>query len=292
MHTIEKTLVTVSVKVNAPSEKVWTFFTDPKHIVHWSNASDDWHTPKAENDLRVGGWFLSRMEAKDGSSGFDFTGKYTRIELYKCIDYTMGDSRKVHITFDSAGKGTKVTESFEAEQINSIELQHNGWQSILDNFKKYVETSGKTEVMHFEVSIDATAEKVYKTLTGEKTYSEWTAEFNPTSHFEGSWEKGSKILFLGTDSEGGIGGMVSHIRENIPNRFISIEHRGIVQKGKEITSGPEVNTWAGALENYTLTENKGKTLLAVEADANEQFKSYFTEMWPKALKKLKSICEK
>lgn len=136
----EKTIITVEAKINAQVEKVWNLWTDPKHIIHWNNASEDWHTPKAENDLRVGGKFLSRMEARDGSSGFDFTGKYNKIELYNSIDYTIGDGRKVHITFDYVGNGTKVSESFEAEQTNTIEMQHAGWQAILDNFKHYAET--------------------------------------------------------------------------------------------------------------------------------------------------------
>jgi len=138
----EKTIITVEAKINAPVEKVWNLWTDPEHIIHWNNASDDWHTPKAENDLRVGGKFLSRMEARDGSSGFDFTGKYNKIELHKYIDYTIGDGRKVRITFDSVGNGTKVSESFEAEQTNPVEMQHTGWQAILDNFKNYAETLG------------------------------------------------------------------------------------------------------------------------------------------------------
>jgi uncharacterized protein YndB with AHSA1/START domain len=292
MTTIEKTTITVTSTINAPVEKVWNLWTDPKHIIHWNNASDDWHTPKAENDLRVGGKFLARMEAKDGSTGFDFTGKYSEIELYKLINYTITGGRKVYITFESLGKITKVTESFEAEHINSVELQHSGWQSILNNFKKYAESYGKLELINFKISINASADIVFKTITGKKTYSEWTEEFNPASHFVGTWEKGSKILFLGTDRDGSMGGMVSRIKENIPYRFISIEHLGIVQKGKEITSGPKAAMWAGALENYTFKESKGKTMLLVDIDANQEFKTYLLEMWPGALKKLKSICER
>jgi uncharacterized protein YndB with AHSA1/START domain len=291
METTEKTLVTVASRINTPVENVWLLWTDPKHIIRWNNASDDWYTPLAENDLRVGGRFLSRMEAKDGSSGFDFSGRYTKIELYKCIDYTMDDNRKVHSTFDAAGKTTKITVTFEAEDTNSKEMQRGGWQSILDNFKKYAETSGKLVPVHFEITINATTGKVYKTMLDEKTYSEWTSEFNPTSQYDGSWEKGSKILFFGTDPEGSTGGMISRIEENIPNRFLSIKHVGIIQKGKEITSGPEVDKWAGAMENYTFREVNGKTLLLIDTDTTEEFKSYFAETWPKALDKLKLLCE-
>ncbi|MBE0662069.1 MAG: SRPBCC family protein [Bacteroidales bacterium] len=138
----DKDIITVKATINAPIEKVWKLWTDPKHIIHWNNASDDWHTTKAENDLKPGGKFLSRMEAKDGSFGFDFTGTYENVEQPKKIKYLLDDGRRVKITFDSAGKTTTVTETFEAEQTNPLELQQNGWQAILDNFKKHVETSG------------------------------------------------------------------------------------------------------------------------------------------------------
>ena len=124
------------------------------------------------------------------------------------------------------------------------------------------------------------------------TYSEWTSEFNPSSHFIGSWEKGSKILFLGTDHNGTRGGMVSRIRENIPNRFVSIEHLGIVEDGKEIYNGQKVEEWAGALENYTFIDNVRDTLLEIDLDVDSDYGDYFAETWPKALGKLKSICEK
>ncbi len=138
-----KHAITVKTIINAPVVKVWESWTDPKHIIHWNYASDDWHTPKAKNDLRVGGHFLSRMEAKDGSMGFDFLGQYTKIKKYKLIESTLGDDRKVQVHFDTDGSGTMLTEVFEAELENSIEMQKMGWQSILDNFKKYVEAFGK-----------------------------------------------------------------------------------------------------------------------------------------------------
>lgn len=291
MATTERTIITVEATMNAPVEKVWDLWTDPKHIVHWNNASDDWHTPKAENDLRVGGKFLSTMEAKDGSWGFDFSGEYSKVEQHKQIEYTLDDGRKVQVSFISKENETTVTETFEAEQTHTIEMQQAGWQAILDNFKKYVESSAMLETLHFEININAHVEKVYNMMLNEKHFAQWTAEFNPTSHFIGSWKKGSKILFLGTDQDGSMGGMVSRINENIPNKFVSIEHLGIVQDGKEITSGSDIDGWAGALENYTFTEDNGKTLLLVDMDANQEFKSYFLETWPKALNKLKAICE-
>ena len=139
METKEKTIITVQATIQAPVEKVWDCWTNPKHIVQWNAASDDWHTPKAENDLRTGGKFTSRMEAKDGSMGFDFEGVYDEVKINERIVYTIGDGRQVQIAFDSNGNETTVTERFEAENTHTIEQQQFGWQSILHNFKKYVE---------------------------------------------------------------------------------------------------------------------------------------------------------
>lgn len=135
-----ETQITVKALINDSVEAVWNCWTTPEHIVRWNNASDDWHTPRAENDLRKGGRFLSRMEAKDGSFGFDFGGTYTNVELYERIEYIMDDKRKVTVTFENQGKQTLVSESFDPEDTNSLEMQRAGWQAILDNFKKYVET--------------------------------------------------------------------------------------------------------------------------------------------------------
>lgn len=139
MESANKTLITVKATIYAPIEKVWELWTLPEHIRKWNNASDDWHTPFAENDLRVGGKFLSRMEAKDGTYGFDFEGVYDKIKINERIEYKISDGRKVNIIFTSDGNAVKVTETFEAESTNSEELQRNGWQAILNNLKKYAE---------------------------------------------------------------------------------------------------------------------------------------------------------
>lgn len=139
MESKGKKSITVEAEVKAPVEKVWQFWTLPEHIVKWNNASDDWHTPYAENDPRTGGKFLSRMEAKDGSFGFDFGGVYDEVVINKKIEYTMADGRKVTITFTPNGDVCKVSETFDAEETNSAEMQRAGWQAIMDNFKKYAE---------------------------------------------------------------------------------------------------------------------------------------------------------
>jgi uncharacterized protein YndB with AHSA1/START domain len=140
METAQKQKITIEVLVKAPIEVVWTFWTTPANIIQWNNTFDDWHTPSAQNDLRAGGKFLFRMEAKDGSFGFDFGGVYDAVKTHESIAYTMGDGKRVEIRFTGSGTETRVVETFEAESQNSIEMQHDGWQAILNNFKKYAET--------------------------------------------------------------------------------------------------------------------------------------------------------
>ena len=139
MQTANAQKITVETIVNAPVEKVWKYWSAPEHIVKWNQASEDWHSPKAENDLRTGGKFNVRMEAKDGSFGFDFGGDYNQVEEHKLIDYTMSDGRSVQVVFTPENDKTRVTETFDAEGTNSVELQRSGWQAIMDSFKKYTE---------------------------------------------------------------------------------------------------------------------------------------------------------
>jgi uncharacterized protein YndB with AHSA1/START domain len=135
----ENFMITVTARIDKSVDEVWEKWTAPKHIAEWNYASDDWHSPYAENDLKKGGKFLTRMEAKDGSFGFDFWGIYDQVDINREIRYTMGDGRKAKITFTSLENKTEITESFEAESTNSPELQRNGWQAILNNFRNYCE---------------------------------------------------------------------------------------------------------------------------------------------------------
>ena len=125
METANKTNITVEATVNAPVDKVWKYWSAPEHITKWNNASDDWHSPRAENDLRTGGKFSTRMEAKDGSMGFDFGGVYDDVRQNELIEFTMGDGRKVSVKFSGKGNETKIVETFEAEETHSIEMQRD-----------------------------------------------------------------------------------------------------------------------------------------------------------------------
>ncbi|MEO8532214.1 MAG: SRPBCC family protein [Flavobacterium sp.] len=134
-------MITVQSTINASINKVWQFWTLPEHITKWSFASPDWHTPYAENDLSEGGKFKSTMAAKDGSMSFDFEGEYTLVKQNEAIEYIMADGRTVEISFKETPNGVEIVESFDPETENPEEMQRGGWQAILDNFKKYVEST-------------------------------------------------------------------------------------------------------------------------------------------------------
>lgn len=136
---MSKNPITIETTVNAPMEKVWQYYNEPKHISNWAFAQDDWQAEGKENDLRVGGTFLTVMSAKDKSASFDFGGTYTVVQEHALIEYDMGDGRHVKNEFETAPEGVHITTIFDPESQNSRELQQKGWQAILDNFKKYVE---------------------------------------------------------------------------------------------------------------------------------------------------------
>ncbi|MDH3244506.1 MAG: SRPBCC family protein [Saprospiraceae bacterium] len=140
MSPSEKLKITVQTTISKPADIVWELWTKPEHIIHWNFASDDWHCPRAENDLQPDGRFMWRMEAKDGSMGFDFSGTYEEILSKRLIRYRMDDDRIATIHFEEDDDSTRIIEIFEAEGMNPIELQKAGWQSILNNFRKYVES--------------------------------------------------------------------------------------------------------------------------------------------------------
>jgi hypothetical protein len=149
--------------------------------------------------------------------------------------------------------------------------------------------------LQFIISINAPVAKIYDFMLGIKnksTYEQWVSIFDPTSTYEGNWDKGSNILFVGEDEKSGKVGMVSRIAENIPDRFVSIQHYGLVKRDEEITEGPEVEKWANGFENYTFEEKDKTTTVTVDLEISEFIVNYMNETYPKALKKLKELCEK
>jgi len=286
-----KSKITISTEISAPVNQAWIAYTSPRHITKWNFASPDWHSPYAKNELEPGGGFSYRMEAKDGSMGFDFEGIFKEIKPNEFLSYEIGDGRHVEVDFQDLETHTSVTVIFEAESTHPGDLQRNGWQAILDNFKSYLE-SIQPDTLHFEIEINSPVEKVFKTMISDQPYREWTAVFSPDSYFKGTWEKGSKILFLGPSKEGPDAGMISRISDRVDNKYISIEHLGMIINGEEITSGPQVDPFVGATENYSFYDLGEKTLLKVDMEGSSEFKDYFEDTWPKALVILKEICER
>ena len=138
MEQQQRVRITVETTVPVSPELAWEYWTEPRHITQWNQASEDWHTPRAENDLRVSGAFTSRMESKDGKFGFDFGGVYDAVEPHRLLASTLGDGRTVQVLFEPVPAGTRIVETFEAEGENSVELQRTGWQAILDSYRRYV----------------------------------------------------------------------------------------------------------------------------------------------------------
>lgn len=139
MEQKERIRITVETTVPVSPEQAWEYWTNPAYITQWNQASEDWHTPRAESDLRAGGRFTSRMESKDGKFGFDFWGVYDVVEPYRVLNSTLGDDRKVFVTFEPVAAGTRIVETFETEDENSAERQREGWQAIMDCYRRYVE---------------------------------------------------------------------------------------------------------------------------------------------------------
>ncbi len=148
------------------------------------------------------------------------------------------------------------------------------------------------ETLQFKTTIKADVEKVYHSMLGKETFKEWTAVFNPTSRYEGNWDKGSKIRFIGESKEGKQEGMVGIVRENKPFEFVSVEYIALVDDDKEVVTGPGVEEWLNTFENYTFEESNGETTVTVDIDMNDEMIAYFKEKYPEALNKLKEICER
>lgn len=286
-HTPKKQ-ITVQAKISAPINQVWIAYTSSKHITQWNFASPEWHCPHAQIELKSGGRFSYRMEARDGSFGFDFEGIIQKVLPNKFLSYQISDGRMAEIILNKHESETEITVTFDAESTHPEEMQREGWQAILNNFKKHVE-GFQADSMHFEIEIEAPVEQVFRLMLSDDSYREWTHPFSPGSHFLGTWEKGSKIMFLADNSADG---MVSMIADRVDNQYISISHIGIQINGEIITSGPEIETFAGVTENYTFEDLGNKTRVIVDLESGGKYRDHFLEIWPKALQILKEICER
>jgi uncharacterized protein YndB with AHSA1/START domain len=280
------TNITVQTTLHAAVEKVWKLWTNPVDITNWSTPSPDWHTPKASHNLKPGGEFLYRMEARDGSLGFDFSGTFDVVKPNTQLAYTIADGRKVNIQFEQQGNKTILTETFEAEEENSIEMQRAGWQAILDSFKRYVE---KYILIEFTIQIQTSKQKVWETMFHPDTYLEWSNAGWKGSTFKGTWAEGERMKFISPSGEGTLVTLVSHK----PYEYSHAKHIAVLLKGDvEDFESELAKGWIGIHERYTFAEEKGVTTLKINITTTAEWEGMFNDGWPKALKKLKEICER
>lgn len=281
--------ITVSTIVNCNRDKAWRIWNDPFAIREWHTASPDWHTPRAVNNLKEGQTFSYRMESLDGTNGFDMEGQYTRIVQRNLIEYTMADGRQVSIAFEEKDGKTYITEIFDPENVNPAELQRQGWQNILDNYKARAEKETELCPLHYEILIGVRPALVYRTMTDSKQFRVWASAFCEGSYFEGSWQKDAEIRFLATNERGEKAGMIGRVIENIINEYILIRYSRSFDESKEHDSSSE--RWNGAKEIYRFQSKGEKTLLKVDLTVLPEYKNFFNKTWPAALEKIKELSE-
>lgn len=277
--------------VYKPLTYVWTAYNQPNHIVRWNAASDDWHCPQSQVDLRPGGRFCNRMESRDGAYAFDFEGEYRQVTFEKSLHYVLDDGRHAWVNFEAMGNNCQVKVDFEAENIHPHEMQQQGWQAILDRFAAYTERLKGLKPLHFEQQIAATPEKVEATMLGAETYPVWTLAFNGSSGYKGSWEEGEEIIFLGKNENGKEVGMVGEIAIHRPAEYVAISFTGLWDDGQAIYADEQVAAFKDTREEYRFVKRDGGTLLVVDIDDVGEHYEHFMEIWPKALLDLKKLAE-
>lgn len=247
-------MITVKTTVDASPETTWALYTNPVHVRQWNNASEDWITPIAENDLRKGGKLKYRMEAKDGSTGFDFEGTFDKVEPFEALDYTIADGRHVMVRFQPSGKYTTVQVSFEAESVHSRELQEQGWQAILVNFRRFVSYTNEFKPIQFAIKIQSPKQHVWTQMTAPDTYREWAGAAWPGSYFEGKWIEGSTISFFDKNRSGTKSILVLHR----PFDVSIAEHVACYDNGAEVADSDQARSWVGSKECYYFKEQMAK----------------------------------
>ncbi len=273
--------ITIQTIVSADKKKVWDYYTEPKHIVNWNFASDNWCCPGAENDLRIGGKYKARMEAKDKSVGFDFEAVYNEIVEGEKFTYTMEDGREVNGSFEDLDGKTKVTIIFDAEKENSEEMQKDGWQSILNQFKSYVEKQQKEIIAKASVNVDASPSQVWEALTN----SERVKQYMFGAEVISTWKEGTPIKWKG-EWKGKTFEDKGKILKIESEQLLKYTHFSPL-------TGKEDKT-----ENYhTVTirlnaeDNQTNITLTQEGNGTEQEKEHSEKNWQMMLENLKKIVE-
>lgn len=294
------------ITINKPKTEVWNYV---KLLRNQENFGV-WY--------RMDSAMTKRYEGTDGTIGFVYTWESNKIgngkqtvtniiegeKIESQLDFGFGEPANAYLSVEETSTGETLVKwgiwGKSPYPWNLFNLLFDAGQDFdqgLQNLKEILELqkTAAMEKLKFQIQINAPIEKVYKTMLGIdniKTYEQWTETFNATSTYEGNWEKGSKIRFVGTGENGKRGGMLSEVVENVPNQFVSVRHYGLVQNDQEITEDPEVEKWANGYENYSFEESNGTTTVTVDLDAIKDFVDYMNTSYPKALEKLKEICEK
>ncbi|MCH7409433.1 SRPBCC domain-containing protein [Belliella sp. DSM 111904] len=289
-----KNPIEVRTAIKSNLEQVWNAWIDPKHIVNWNFASDTWHCPAAQLELKKGGRFTYTMAAKDGSMAFDFSGVFEQVQEMKILTFKLDDGRAVEVEFQQDGEEVLLIERFEPEQLNDVDLQKSGWQAIVDNFRIYVQGLSEDEKVEIsiETQIDAPKSTVFEVMLADKTYREWVSAFHPGSYFIGSWDKvGGELLFVGPNEQGEDSGMIAEVLEYAYGEKVTLIYTGLFSKGKRIFEGKAVDTWKGGKESYALIEMNGITHLTVKSEIPSAYAASFEQSWEQALDILKRLCE-
>jgi uncharacterized protein YndB with AHSA1/START domain len=283
--------ISVSVRLQLPPQMVWKLWNDPAQMVRWNAASDDWHTPVADNDLRVGGKLQTRMEARDGSFGFDFEAVYEVVDAPNRLVYRLGDGRGVELDLRAEGEETVLTQRFEPEKEFPVELQQQGWQAILDNFKRWAEAYRGVTAVHFAQEVRMAPSALAELMLQELPYRYWTAVFDPSSHYVGDWKEGSTVDFLCDLPDGRQRGTRALVANFRPGQYIRLVHQGLVEGDTFINSGAEAEAWLGLNEIYSFSPREYGCLLTVDVDVPEKYADYLTTQWPLALARIRELAE-
>jgi uncharacterized protein YndB with AHSA1/START domain len=282
--------ISISQNIKASPSQVFESYLNPKDNQRWQNAGGGWSTGFVNIDAQNGGRFEAEFKAADGVNDFVFGGTFDQIIPNQKINYTMDDGRKSEVLFEEISPNqTKVSINFEAENQNSAELQQQGWNQILVNFKTFVErkVNPKNAILVKNIEIKTSKEKVWETLLDQQSYQKWTAIFCEGSYYEGEMKLNNKIWFLSP----GKSGLSSLVKVLIPGFQVSFEHLGAVKNGVEDFESPEFLGWKGARETYTLTEKNGITNLEIYQDLTKTELEMFDKMWDKSLQKIKELSE-
>lgn len=291
--------ITINKTINASVNHVWQAYLDPEDNKRWNTAGFGWTVGETHFDPRVGGKFEAEYKSPDGKNDFMLEGTFVEIIENQKIIYEMPQNemdkakRVVEINFESVGNDstsqTNFTVTFDAEDMNTLDRQKQGWNAILENFKKFVErkSNPKNQALQKSIKIKSSPHKVWKVLTNKEKYKLWTAPFTDGSYYEGEMQYLNKIYFLSPDNIG----LVSEVKVCIPDFQLSFEHLGTVKDGVEDLDSVEFGSWKGARETYTLSFNDGITTLDIYQDMSAKENQFFDSKWDTALEIIKQIAQ-